>query len=166
MPFLKKNPPARVDKNRIIHNKKGVIFLSLLFLLIFPLATIKAGRKLEKHNGFCVSCHEMEHVLKEWQESGASEKHPECIQCHSGPGLLGEIESQWRGVKFTISHFTLPSEKLKPPFKAKVPITFCTQCHSKEKIIPIHRRFDTQGKQCADCHKHREGWEFLGELRG
>jgi hypothetical protein len=34
------------------------------------------------------------------------------------------------------------------------------------KIEAPHKKFSTVGKACRDCHKHREDWEFQGEIRG
>jgi hypothetical protein len=123
------------------------------------------GRALERSPTFCVSCHEMERPGKGWKVSGASEHHPNCIMCHSGPGPLGVLEAQARGLGMLVEHFVESEEKLKGPFKAKVPDRFCTQCHEPIKIEAPHQKFPRQGKVCRDCHKHREDWEFNGEVR-
>jgi nitrate/TMAO reductase-like tetraheme cytochrome c subunit len=123
------------------------------------------GRILERSPTFCVSCHEMERPGKGWKASGASEHHPDCIMCHSGPGPFGVLEAQTRGLGMLVEHFVESEEKLKGPFKAKVPDRFCTQCHEPMKIEAPHKKFSTEGKACRDCHKHREDWEFNGELR-
>lgn len=147
-------------------NGKSLILLWAALMVGVPFTTVRGGRLLEEQPAFCVSCHEMKHAWKEWIESGAAEHHPDCIQCHAGPGFLGMVESQWRGLRFVYVHLTASEEKLKPPFKAKMPPIFCLQCHPKEKIDPVHRRFKNfSEKMCADCHKHRKGWEFLGEYR-
>jgi hypothetical protein len=123
------------------------------------------GRALERSPTFCVSCHEMERPGKGWEVSGAKEDHPDCIMCHSGPGPLGVLESQMRGLKMIALHFLDDDEQLKGPFKAKAPDRFCTQCHDPVKIEPPHQKLPMAGKDCKACHKHREDWEFAGEVR-
>ncbi|MEO5657818.1 MAG: cytochrome C [Nitrospiria bacterium] len=140
--------------------------------IVIPLVVFLAGvgisaggRALERSPAFCASCHEMERPDKGWKDSGASLNHPNCIMCHSGPGPFGVVEAQMRGLRMVAAHFLLSEEKLKGPFKAKVPDPFCVQCHARAVIEPPHRRFPTQGKACRDCHKHGDHWEFAGEVR-
>jgi hypothetical protein len=137
----------------------------LAVVAVLGVALSAGGRALEKSPTFCVSCHEMERPGKGWDVSGAKEDHPNCIMCHSGPGPLGVLEAQTRGLGMIVAHFVKSEEDLKGPFKAKAPDRFCTQCHEPKKIEGPHKKFPTEGKACRDCHKHREDWEFNGELR-
>lgn len=136
-----------------------------LAALIIGAVLSTGGRALESSPTFCVSCHEMERPGKGWKKSEASEDHPNCIMCHSGPGPFGVVEAQMRGLGMIVAHFVDSEEDLRGPFKAKVPDRFCTQCHDRAKIEPPHRKLRTEGKGCRDCHKHREDWEFAGEVR-
>ncbi len=124
------------------------------------------GRGLERQNWFCISCHEMRGYDKQSKESGASDSHPTCIGCHSGPGLPGIADSQIRGLKYFYLHSTGTEKQLTPPFKAKMPDHFCTQCHARATIAPVHARLPAQGRACAECHRHQPGWSFEGEVRG
>lgn len=123
------------------------------------------GRALEHSPRFCVSCHEMERPGKGWTVSGAEANHPNCIMCHSGPGPSGVVESQMRGLTMIALHFLNDEDQLKGPFTAKVPDRFCTACHDPVKIEPPHKKLPMAGKACKHCHKHREDWEFTGEIR-
>ncbi len=138
--------------------------MGLLTFVIIP-----GGRALEHQPGFCNSCHEMNRPHAGWVASGASQHHPNCIQCHSGPGITGVIEAEFRGLEQIVVHFTASETELKGPFKYRVPSEFCTQCHSLEKqnIKAAHARFKEkmEGRPCANCHKHQDGWEFAGEIR-
>jgi cytochrome c-type protein NapC len=139
--------------------------------VIVPVAVVigiglsTGGRALERSPAFCASCHEMERPDKGWKDSGASADHPNCIMCHSGPGPLGVVESQMRGLKMLALHFLDDEEDLKGPFKAKVPDRFCVPCHDRAVIESPHRKLPMAGRACRDCHKHREDWEFAGEVR-
>ena len=130
---------------------------------------VPGARYLEHQPGFCNSCHEMNRPHAGWVASGASQHHPDCIQCHSGPGITGVVEAELRGVGQLIAHFSDSEKELQGPFKYKVPREFCTQCHSMEKpqVKAAHTRFQEkmEGRPCGTCHKHQEGWEFAGEIR-
>lgn len=129
-------------------------------------ATLSAGgRALERRPAFCTSCHEMKRPGKGWEVSGAKNDHPDCIMCHSGPGPWGVVEAQMRGLEMVVAHFVESEEELRGPFKATVPDRFCTQCHDPMKIAPPHQKLPMAGRVCKDCHKHREDWEFEGEVR-
>ncbi len=82
-------------------------------IVTIPFATVRGVRVLEEQPNFCVSCHERKHTLDEWKESGASENHKNCIVSHAGPGFLGIVESQWRGLRFVYVHYTASPERLK-----------------------------------------------------
>ena len=134
-------------------------------VLIAGVGFSTAGRALERSPAFCVSCHEMERPGKGWKVSDAAADHPNCIMCHSGPGPFGVVESQMRGLGMIVEHFVESEKELRGPFKAKVPDRFCVQCHDRAKIESPHKKLPTQGKACRDCHKHRDGWDFAGEVR-
>lgn len=130
---------------------------------------VPGGRYLEHQPGFCNSCHEMNRPHAGWVAAGASQNHRDCIQCHSGSGITGIIEAEFRGLEQIMVHFIASEEELKGPFKSKVPSEFCTKCHSMEKprVRAAHARFKEkmEGHPCGNCHKHLEDWEFSGEIR-
>jgi hypothetical protein len=142
---------------------RWVLIPAIAVLIGVGLST--GGRALERKPSFCLSCHEMERPGKGWEVSGAKEDHQDCIMCHSGPGPLGVVEAQVRGLQMIVAHFVKSEEDLKGPFKSKMPERFCTQCHDPVKIEGPHRKLPMEGRECRDCHKHSEDWEFHGEVR-
>lgn len=143
---------------------KWVTLITLIFLSILM---ITGGRMLEEKPLFCASCHEMEEPYNNWISSGASKKHTNCIQCHSGPGISGIIEAELRGAKQLAIHIFTKPEDREPPFKFNVPDEFCTQCHPllSEKFVNAHQNFQHEGKPCHECHKHEKGSRFGGEIK-
>lgn len=153
------------------YTSNGLIMLRLfspikLIIILVLLATflIAGGRVLEMQPGFCASCHEMEDAYANWQTSGASRSHDDCIGCHSGPGLWGVIEAEVRGFGQLMVHISAKPGELVPPFKAHLPNSFCVKCHPIPAITPIHNDFSFEGEMCSKCHKHSSTSEFAGEI--
>ena len=143
-----------------------------LFVLFFSVGGFAAflvagGRAVENHPAFCRSCHEMERPYEGWISSGASKSHSNCMDCHSGKGVPGVVEAELRGFGQLLEHFVLSRDELKGPFVANLPRRFCLKCHNLElpRTAKAHLPFHIDGKECSRCHKHREGWEFAGEIR-
>jgi nitrate/TMAO reductase-like tetraheme cytochrome c subunit len=125
------------------------------------------GRMIENQPRFCNSCHEMNRPYQGWISSGASKSHGNCMDCHSGKGIPGVLEAQARGLGQLAEHFLLSEKELAGPFIAHVPRAFCMKCHDLQlaRTAKAHLPFHIEGKECSKCHKHREGWEFSGEVR-
>src|ERR1700693_965174 len=142
-------------------------FLGSIALLGVAVIRASGGRYLETKSGFCNSCHEMNRPYDGWRSSGAERSHQNCIICHSGPGISGVLEAELRGAGQIIAHFALKKDELKGPFIAKVPNYFCTQCHnlSLPRTAKGHLPYQIDGKACSECHRHRQGWDFSGEVR-
>ncbi len=145
--------------------KRYFVILLLLAGLIASLIT--GGRFLENHPSFCRSCHEMERPYAGWISSGAKNSHPNCMDCHSGKGIPGMVEAEVRGLGQLVEHFVLTEKEIKGPFVANIPKRFCLKCHNMElpRTAKAHLPLKIGGKECSRCHKHREGWEFSGEIR-
>lgn len=131
---------------------------------MFPFGAIWGGRVLEHKPSFCVSCHEMKPAYDGWIQSGASKNHPDCIGCHSETGFWGAIDSEFRGLRFLQVHFSGKRTE-NQPFIVQMPDRYCLQCHAEKKVIEVHKMFVTVGRTCADCHKHKTGFKFSGEIR-
>jgi len=134
----------------------------LMMVPILPAALVWGGRMLEHHPVFCASCHEMQPSYDGWMASGAAKNHHDCIQCHSGKGLGGLLESEWRGARMIGKHFWGPARQ-DQRITANLPEGFCLKCHASRKLVASHAAFQTAGRTCADCHKHRPGWKFSGQ---
>ena len=63
------------------------------------LATVVGARALEQQPAFCASCHEERENYDRWLSSGAAAVHKNCIECHTGPGLVGILHGQARGLR-------------------------------------------------------------------
>ena len=142
---------------------KGLIVAGSIGILALPAAVITGGYFLEKSPSFCNSCHEMRASYNGWLSSGAAKDHPDCISCHRGEGLSGLLESEFRGMRMIGKHF-FGKQTSDWPIQAKMPEYFCLKCHSENKIVDSHAMFRIEKQTCADCHKHREGWKFLGQF--
>lgn len=137
----------------------------VLFLAsALPIGAIWGGHRLEQSPSFCNSCHEMQPSVAAWKTSGADQGHPDCITCHSGAGLAGVLESQVRGLRMIGVHF-FGSPKPISDIRATMPETFCLKCHAADAMVEVHAPFQTAGQTCGDCHKHRAGWKFKGQMR-
>ena len=138
--------------------------VGLMVVPILPVALIWGGRVLEHHPAFCASCHEMQPSYDGWMASGAAKYHPDCIECHSRIGLSGVLESEFRGVRMLGLHLFGQSHSGQA-IRATMPEAFCLKCHAGEKVVASHVPFHTEGRTCADCHKHRIGWKFSGQVQ-
>ncbi len=128
---------------------------------VLAAGTVASGYALEKQPGFCVLCHEMQLSYDNRRASGAAEHHPDCIQCHKGPGLTGILDAQRRGVRDIVAHVT---GNYSHPIVAQAPNPWCTQCHAGAKITDEHDEVPTFNvKACAACHNHAPGANFGSE---
>jgi hypothetical protein len=144
--------------------KALLLIFSGIFILLAPVTLVWGGRLMEHHPRFCISCHEMQPAYDGWIASGASTHHPDCIACHSASGFWGAIDSELRGLHFIRVHF-FEKRTDRMPFQVKMPEEFCLQCHPAQKVVELHKKFETAGYTCSNCHKHRTGSKFTGEWR-
>ena len=131
---------------------------------LVPVVLVWGGRALEHRPVFCASCHEMQASYDGWMASGAAKDHPDCIQCHGADGLAGTLESELRGVRMVGLHF-FGQRTGGQMIHATMPESWCLKCHAGEKVVASHVPFHTEGRTCADCHKHRIGWKFSGQVQ-
>jgi cytochrome c nitrite reductase small subunit len=143
--------------------KRILLVAGLVSIVALPGGLIWGGRVLEHSPNFCGSCHEMRPSYNGWMASGAVNGHPDCITCHIGVGLPAVLESEVRGVRMMGLHF-FGNRKPGSAIHANVPERFCLRCHEGEKLIASHAMFRTEGRTCSDCHKHRAGWQFKGQV--
>lgn len=144
--------------------RKFFVAVGLASIIALPAGLIWGGRVLEHSPSFCASCHEMRPSYDGWMASGAAKYHPDCIGCHSGEGIAGVFESELRGTRMIGIHF-LGNEKPEHIIRTKIPEAFCLKCHATEKVTASHSMLWTEGRTCADCHKHKVGWKFSGQVQ-
>ncbi len=138
-----------------------VLVIVAMAVPVLAAGTVAAAYALEKQPGFCALCHEMQPSYDNWRSSGAAEDHPDCIQCHKGPGLAGVLDAQRRGVRDTVAHV---SGNYPRPIVAQVPDAWCTQCHAGAETSGEHDEVpEFNAKACAACHNHAPGADFSGE---
>lgn len=136
---------------------RAVVLLAAMLLAV-P-AFVAGFRVVESQPGFCYLCHEEHPAHQGWLASGAAREHPNCIECHSGPGVTGVVAAQLKGATHFVKHVT--GDFAEPIARADVPDEFCTQCHVSGSVVGEHREvagFAT--RQCADCHNHKPGARF------
>ncbi|MBM2826489.1 MAG: cytochrome c, NapC/NirT family [Dehalococcoidia bacterium] len=150
--------------------------------LVVAVALIAGGRELQQRPGFCANCHNSS--FQEWKESGAANKHPVCIECHSGTGVVGFVAAKYRG-GVMIASFIAGADP--QAAKAQVPNENCVKCHIiREKVTTAHHRtipsqarldycslchgensegqessLSGERKLCSSCHNHGEGGSFI-----
>ncbi len=147
---------ARQRRGVILGIAGGIILIGFLSSL--------GGRWLEERPGFCISCHEMIFFGHTWKDSGASEHHGTCIDCHSGPGLLGAVAAQLTGLRELGAHFFSHPHPATSYGPGIVSNANCIKCHVRGYFRPAHKGFDASAHECAYCHNHFENRDFSGEI--
>ena len=144
--------------------KRGGLAGGFLLLILAAVGLSAGGRVLEERPGFCLSCHEMKIFGKTWQSSGAALHHGRCIDCHSGPGVLGAIGAQLTGLEELGRHFfghPSPGQRYLP---GGVPNANCIKCHVRGFARKAHLAVPVAGRECAVCHNHFVDRDFSGEV--
>ncbi|EQD24780.1 MAG: NapC/NirT family cytochrome c [Nitrospirae bacterium] len=142
---------------------EAVLWIALAIFLGGTLASL-GGRALEERPGFCQSCHEMDFFGKTWQESGAAKHHGRCIDCHSGPGIIGAVSAQMTGIVELGIHFLGHPRPALSYGPGIVPNENCLKCHVHGYLRAAHRDFDARSHECAYCHNHFQDRNFSGEI--
>lgn len=143
--------------------KRAATILYIVGLLVIGAGALSAGgRVLESQVAFCTSCHEMTFFGEKYVTSGASKHHPNCIVCHSGPGVLGAVSAQMTGAQELAVHFfghPRPSRVFRP---GVVPNENCLKCHVNGYRREAHAAVPLKGRSCAECHNHFRDQDFGG----
>lgn len=146
---------------------------------LFISATFLTIAHTEENDAFCASCHtEPEaiyyqrtqgaravdlasaHVLVAHAAGGAPAAR--CIDCHSGPGLLGRASAMTLGARDGLAWLT---GRARQPARQTVPIpdANCLKCHSDtmtaqrfdrhyHSFLPRWQLSDPQAGGCVNCH--------------
>ena len=155
-------------RNRII--AAGVAGALLVFGLVIPFSAMQ----LENHDPFCASCHtegEQTFYDRSLGRAGAptdlasfhaAKKASTCVDCHTGPGIIGRYAGLLGGATDTISfysgHYPQPAALEEPMGDGN-----CTKCHADvaanqdfknhfHSILAKWQAVDPKAAGCVDCH--------------
>ena len=166
--------PHRRTQNKFWSNRRvqviagGLIAAFIVFGLVIPLSAMQ----FENHDSFCASCH-TEGELTFYNRSlvaapadlasyHAAKKAARCIDCHTGPGILGRYGGLMAGSTDLISYF---SGHYPQPAALEGPMSDsnCTKCHANvltkqdfnnhfHVFLSQWQARDPTAAHCADCH--------------
>ena len=146
----------------------GVVIAGMiLFGLIIPITAMQ----FENHNGFCASCHTQEQTF--YERSTASTPvdlgsthningQARCIDCHTGPGIIGRYRGLMAGgtnlIAYFSGHYSQP-----PALHEPYPDANCLKCHANiaqnqefhnhyHIYLPRWQAIDKNAATCVSCH--------------
>jgi len=158
--------------NRILF----VFIIAIIGAAVFAIGGIGVALALENQDGFCASCHTQPETtyLQRASQARASDlasyhtqKQTRCIDCHSGAGVFGRVQSLEQGAhdlaNYIRANYHSPAITLNPLGDAA-----CAKCHSTiydrlpgaGKAGTGHYHFyllqwqqaDPNAAQCITCH--------------
>lgn len=153
-------------------NHKVLFGAAVAAVIVFGLVIPGAAMQFENHNSFCASCHtEGEQTF--YNRSIAStpvdlasvhdiKGQARCIDCHTGPGIIGRYGGLIAGstdlVSFFSGHYPQPAA-LEEPF----PDANCLKCHANiaqkqefnnhfHVFLSRWQAVDKNAATCVSCH--------------
>jgi hypothetical protein len=163
---------TKLDKKQ---NKRNLIFIgaAIALVLVFGLAIPLTAMQFENRNIFCASCHTEGEVTFFDRSTAATpvdlasihdiKGQARCIDCHTGPGIIGRYGGLIAGATDLISyfsgHYPQPAA-LEEPY----PDANCMKCHTAvltkqdfnnhfHTLLSQWRSVDpTHAASCVDCH--------------
>ncbi len=173
---VKSNKPqkSKVVKSVGFWNRKNKIFVGVaaIVLILFGLVVPVTAMQFENRNSFCASCHtEGEQTF--YDRSLAAKPvdlasihnikgQARCIDCHTGPGIIGRYGGLMAGATDLISyfsgHYPQPAA-LEEPY----PDANCLKCHAGitqkqdfnnhfHVFLPRWQAIDKNAATCVSCH--------------
>ncbi len=165
---------GRDKKSTELTNRKirlaGIVVLASI--VIFGLAIPLTAMQFENHNGFCASCHTegeqtfYDRSLKTSAVDLASlhniKGQARCIDCHTGPGIIGRYGGLMAGstdlISYFSGHYPQPA-KLEEPY----PDANCLKCHANitqkddfqnhfHVFLVRWQAIDKNAATCVSCH--------------
>ena len=144
---------------------------AIIGIFVFGLIVPFTAMQFENHNSFCASCHTQDEEkyykqsltapvdLASFHESKTAAR---CIDCHTGPGIVGRYGGLMAGATDLISYFSgqYPQPaKLEEPY----PDANCLKCHAdigqKQEFsnhfhvfLPRWQAVDKNAATCVSCH--------------
>ena len=165
---------SRVQKSSWMSNRKTRLLVGagILCLALFGLVIPMTAMQFENHNSFCASCHtEGEQTF--YNRSTASDPvdlasihdikgQARCIDCHTGPGVIGRYGGLMAGstdlINFFSGHYPQPAA-LEEPY----PDANCLKCHANifqkqefknhfHVFLPRWQAVEKNAATCVSCH--------------
>lgn len=163
-----KKKSAKLSNRRIQVITGAVVAGLFLFGLVIPMTAMQ----FENHNGFCASCHtEGEQTF--YDRSTASNPvdlasihdikgQARCIDCHTGPGIIGRYGGLMAGstdlISYFSGHYPQPAA-LEEPY----PDANCLKCHANiaqrqdfnnhfHVFLARWQAIDKNAATCVSCH--------------
>lgn len=159
----------------LITEQWKVIGGTVVVTLVLTFGTI-GGEKYFSTTGFCLWCHSMSYVNEELQESshwGGLGLNPECEDCHLPQDFLGRAWVHgYDGVRAVIGEFKhdlstkegFDEHRAEYAHNARLSLkrwdsSPCRTCHkevvpSSEEAEIEHKKMETEGATCIDCHQN------------
>jgi nitrate/TMAO reductase-like tetraheme cytochrome c subunit len=165
---------GRTKKSSWMSNRKTRLLVGagILCVVLFGLIIPMTAMQFENHNSFCASCHtEGEQTF--YDRSTASDPvdlasihdikgQARCIDCHTGPGIVGRYGGLMAGstdlINFFSGHYPQPAA-LEEPY----PDANCLKCHANifqkqefnnhfHVFLPRWQAIDKNAATCVSCH--------------
>jgi predicted CXXCH cytochrome family protein len=178
MPSSKKTSARPPVKKR---RKLWLIAVIPVVLIVLGVATVATAMSFENHDDFCASCHSEPESTYFKREAAAptdlasfhSTKQVNCIDCHSGVGVIpGRLDSFMLGTKDLIA-WNLG--RAKQPAVHTVPIADanCLKCHTtlmQQQNMNNHfhiflSRWQARDKNAATCVSCHQSHNTDGEVQ-
>jgi cytochrome c nitrite reductase small subunit len=106
------------------------LLIGIPLLVLIGFATSKSAIDYTSKPSFCGSCHLMQTRYVSWERSlhnGAT-----CFQCHSEPGLVGEVQAKLNGIKYL--YYEYEGYRDVQILRAEVSNASCMRCHTIEEM--------------------------------
>lgn len=171
--MAKKSGKAK-QRSSGLTNRKIQIFAGVVIagLVVFGLAIPLTAMQFENHNSFCASCHtEGEQTFFDRSVAATAvdlasvhdiKGQARCIDCHTGPGIVGRYGGLMAGatdlISFFSGHYPQPAA-LEEPY----PDANCLKCHASltqkqdfnnhfHVFLSKWQAIDKNAATCVSCH--------------
>jgi predicted CXXCH cytochrome family protein len=173
----KPNPIARVPR---------FVWFGFGMVILLTVGTLLTAAHMEENDGFCASCHsqpestyfQRTQAAKPVDLASSHFDHAvKCIDCHSGPGVVGRLGAMRVGTGDLVA-FVTHTDKQPAPLTVPIGDANCLKCHAD---VPNTRDFnrhfhaflsrwqaiDKNAATCVDCHSAHttDGSTSLGFLQ-
>src|SRR5512132_558538 len=164
---VKKTASPLSDKRIRLYG--GIVIVGLILLgLVIPVTAMQ----FENHNSFCASCHTQgEQAFYDRSIASApvdlaslhdTKGQARCIDCHTGPGIIGRYGGLMAGstdlISFFSGHFPQPAAMEQP-----YPDANCLKCHAAitqkqdfnnhfHVFLSQWQAIDKNAATCVSCH--------------